>query len=263
MMDKPPEVKSINIKKYEHLKEGVLPIMACVGTMYDYKKDKKIQRLFLGKKIPNVHDVDFDAHPLELKKVGFENDGEKSYVISVVDGLDKYSKRYYDCTGLIIAGKEKETGKNISFMSHQNPSYFLKENKFKFSTDLVKQIQAIKNRCEEGTIDAVIFGGRYAKVIDFKDSDPKRDMFMEEYLKSIKLVSQRVKDALGFEPLVITGPKTIPGTDRVFYDNENRRLYLIRENDDFDSVQSFSPSELEERRKNWKPGEWGLPFKEI
>ena len=78
-------------------------------------------------------------------------------------------------------------------------------------------------------------------------------------LKSIKFLTEIIKKELGFEPLVITGPKTIPTTDCVFYDNEKRRLYLMRGKNDFNAMQSFTPSEIEKMRKKWKPGEWGLP----
>jgi len=88
-----------------------------------------------------------------------ENSAEdNSYVISPVDDTDKYSKSYRNCTGLIVTGKEKGTGKNISFMSHQSPLIFSWKMPSGFQEDLAKQIQEIKDRCEDGTIDAVIVG---------------------------------------------------------------------------------------------------------
>ena len=205
--------------------------------------------------LPETHNVDFYLKPEASQERGFENGGEESYVISPVDAFDKYSKKFFNCTGLIIAGRKKGTDKNVSFMSHQNPHYFLLPKGLKFSGDLERKVQEIKEQCDDGTIDAVIVGGSYAEVKEIKAPDPNRNMYIEEYIKSINFLSEIVEKELGFEPLVITGPKTIPAGDSVFYDNENRKLLLTRGADDFGAVQSFMPSELEERRKSWKPGE--------
>jgi hypothetical protein len=247
-------------KKEGHLNEEVSPIIACVGTKEHFKDDPKIQALLSGKLILNKQNIDFSDELEDSKRKGIKSGGSETYVISPVDDLDKYSGEFYECSGVVFAGIDRTTGKNISFVSHQRPEYFLSRNNIKFSEDLINQIRTIKERCKEGTVDAVIFGGRYAKVSNFEEQDPARDAYIEIYLRSIEFLSKMIKDEIGFEPLVIAGPKTIPGGENVFYDNENRRLYFLREKEDFESMQSFSPSELEERRKNWKPGEWPLPF---
>lgn len=265
-----PEVKpKTNKEPLKHLKEGEKDIVACVGTPEHFKYDGKMNWILSGKDINYACNVDYRADPTILRQEGFLNDGKDSYVISPVDILDKYSRDYYNCTGLIIAGKEKRTGKNISFMSHQDPNYFLAKRKSKFSSDLIRQIQEIKDRCEEGTVDAIIFGGKYLKTKTYAKSDPTRDVYIEEYLKSIRFVSEKVEQMLGFEPLIITGPKTVTGeTETFFYDTLNRRLFLVRKQilkdkpekeHSFDAIKSFTLSELEEVRKNWKPEETGLP----
>lgn len=113
--------------------------------------------------------------------------------------------------------------------------------------------------------------GTYAKIKD-PEPDPKpeidEEIFMKNYLESIKLLSETAKKEIGFEPLVITGPKTEAKIyDHIFYDNNHRRLYLIRDKvkdkeADFNTIQSFLPSEIEERKKNWKPGEWEIEKKD-
>jgi hypothetical protein len=250
-----------NKKNNEHLKEGISPIMACVGKPQDFKHEEKIIRFFC-REINHAHDLDWGENFEELKEEGFENDGSDSYLISPLDSLDKYSKNYFNCTGLILSGKEKGSGKNISFMTHQNPEYFLIDNGKNFLKDLIKKIKELKERCEDKTIDAAVVGGSYSKVRDFKEPDPKRDIFIQEYLKSIKFLSEKIKKEIGFEPIVIVGPKTEPGSDIVFYENDTKRLYLMRNRGGggFDSAESFLPSELEEKRKKWKPGEWSLPI---
>lgn len=264
-------VKTIDVKKYEHLKEGVSPIMACVGTIESFEEDKKMTELLLEKQVAGVQNINFESKIEELKKMELGNDGRNSYVISQINNLDKYSKKFYDCTGLVVAGIEKGTNQKISFMSHQNPEYFLNNKNEKLSEALRKKIQTIKDRCEDGTVDVVIFGGRYAKVREFRKSDPDRDIFIKEYLESIKYLSKIVKEKLGFEPLVITGPKTFPGGDYAFYDTEKGKLHLARtktnknditnpETDEFNAAQSFTPDEIDERSKKWKPGEWTMPI---
>jgi hypothetical protein len=251
MLEEPSAVKPIDVKRGEHLKEGVDPIIACVGTGKVNDSDKLI---------PHTHNVDFYGKPEKFEEDGFGDDGKESYVISSVDDFNKYSTEFYDCTGLIVAGTERKTGKNISFMSHQNPDYFLRKDNQKLEKSIIKQIQALKSQCESGTIDAVIVGGRYAEVRGIPKNDPTSKKYIEEYLRSVKFLSETVTKELGFEPLVLTGPKTIPAGDAIFYENDHRKLFLVRGADDFNAIENFTPSELEEKRKNWKPGEWSVPI---
>lgn len=256
-----PKAESGYAKRGEHLKVGVEPILACVGAPADYRDDPKIRNVSLDAAIPErVHSINIYGILNELKEQGFKSNGHESYVISPVDDFDKYSKDFYNCTGLIVAGKEEKTGRTISFLSHQNPDHFLtEENKENFARDLREQIEEIKKRCENGTIDAVLFGGIYAKVRELADSDPKSNLYIDEYLDSIKILAKEIKEGLGFEPTVLVGPKTSPGQDRIFYDNGKRRVYLIRDEIGEALDQNFLPSDIEERRKNWKPGKVSLP----
>ena len=45
--------------------------------------------------------------------------GKHDFFISAVNNKDKFSTGYLDCTGLVIAGSCKETGENLSFLTHQ------------------------------------------------------------------------------------------------------------------------------------------------
>lgn len=272
MIEKIPEVKPTKVNKPEHLKEGISPIIACVGSPEDFQYDGKINWLLSGKQINYAHNVDYYGKPEDLAKSEIKNDkfGHGGYVISPVDSWDKYSREYHDCTGLIMTGVDKITGKNISFISHQNPETFLDKNKarFKFGEDLNKQIEEIKQRCKGGTIDAGIIGGKYGKIKEYDKFDPKSNASMDEYMDSIKFVSEIVKKSVGFEPSLITMPKTKaliekqniedPG-DMIFFDNDTRRLFIVRDKYDFGSDQNISPSELDKKRKKWEPGEYGLP----
>ena len=131
---------------------------------------------------------------------------------------------------MVVAGIDKRTGENISFLTHQNPEEFLGYNnkediKAKFIKHLKQRLNEIKKRCKQGTIDAVIVGGKY--FTNFHDIIFAPEM-NPNYLGSIKLLGVEVKKSLDFEPIVINGPKAL-GPDDVFYDNKKRKLYFIRQ----------------------------------
>lgn len=246
--------------KAEHLKEGERPIFVSIERRGSLERGEVENLLKQSKLDPDskLHDLDFYGALEELARQNIENDGRDSYVMSPVDNWDKYSKNYANCTGVIVTGRDKETDENISFMTHQDPDHFL-SNRDKFTAGLSARLQEIKKRCKEGSIDAVMFGGRYANVKQAQDDKPWREAFKKEYLDSIKFVGEEVTKELGFEPVVVAGPKVNPGMDAVFYENKERRMHLGRS-----AEESFSPSfksgDIEKAKKDLKPGEWRLPM---
>lgn len=244
--------KTENPLKSEHLREGVGPIIACVGTPRQFKEggSDAIPEVFsdpsLNQSNNSNRNVNYYGNPAELKSQKFKNAGHHSYVISPVDSSNKFSESFKNCTGLIITGLDRETGKDISFLSHQDPRYFLSGtyDTETFVDDLRNQLTELKKRCIDRTIDAVIVGGNYFQ-------DPNRQKFREDYIASIELISKEVKDLLGFEPVVITGPKTVSGRDDVFYDNDHRRLYIMRPGVAMESTKSYLPSNIENQEEKW------------
>jgi hypothetical protein len=110
----------------------------------------------------------------------------------------------------------------------------------------------MKERCKVGTLDAIIIGGR-----DYSDSDSDlAKKLSQEYVESIKFISTEVKKIFDFEPIVINGPK-LPDTgeegDDVYYDNANRRLYLLRPEVN-KNVGSFPASEIDKEKRKWDKG---------
>ena len=248
----PTSPENIDTKKSEHLKEGVLPIMACVGTLEDFFNKKAIKE---NPFIPNPINptkattmVDFNAKPEELSKENIKNAGRYTYVISPVDERDKISSKFFDCTGIVACGIDKKTGQNISFLSHQNPERFLGRAQKQFLADLRERIMELKEKSTEGTVDVVIVGGQY---VDLPNAEEER----ARYLESIRLLGEEVKKIMGFEPVVITGPKLwgLDGKedDTVFFQNEGRRLYIIRPHVGDNSTESFLPSELDAQKEKW------------
>ena len=74
-------------------------------------------------------------------------------------------------------------------------------------------------------------------------------------IEGSKLSDEEVKKIMGFEPVVITGPKLwgLDGKedDTVFFQNEGRRLYIIRPHVGDNSTESFLPGELDEQKEKW------------
>lgn len=244
---KPQESK--NPLKSEHLKEGVKPIMAGIGTPDQFKSHPGAEEeMFrdINSNKSRILNVDYYGNPKDLAEQKFKNAGESSYAISPIDNSNKFSKGFANCTGLVVAGQDKETGENISFLSHQDPSHFLEERDNKkghFLDDLRQRLNELKERSVDGTIDAIIVGGNYFK---------NEEGYKKQYLGSIKLLSEEALKILGFEPVVMTGPKRVGyGRDNVYYDNEQRRLYIMRPEVGNATTESYVRSKIEEQEKKW------------
>lgn len=250
--------------KFEYLRSDIKPIMACVGKPADFKdypgptvvfnknNPYNINLDFSKSNSTNAQHVDYFGDPKKMSEEGSRNQGEYSYVISRINNQDKFSNKFKNCTGLLVAGKDKNTGENISFLSHEDPDYFLssEESRQKFMSDLKKRLEEIKERSADRTIDARIVGGNY--FTDKGDwSRDKIDKFAKHYLESIELLAAETSGVLGFEPIVVMGPKTKSGQDDVFYDNENRRLYIVRTVADAAISESFVPKEIKDQEKKW------------
>jgi hypothetical protein len=140
---KNPEKKK-NPLKSEHLKEGVKPIMVCLRTQH-YSMENSVSEDSVSRK-SNTHNVDYYRKADDLAKKSFMSNGDGTYVVSTVDSLDKMSSGLMDCNGVLVAGKDKETGEEISLLSHQDPKHFLmKDNSEKFKNDLRGRLCIVLN----------------------------------------------------------------------------------------------------------------------
>lgn len=241
-------------KKFWYLRPDIKPIMVCLGDAEAPAIDIDYSAVLI-----NADFVDLYGNEEILRQKNYIKEGDEEYVISPVNFNNKLSKNFCDCTGAVTVGLDKKSGLNISFMSHQNPDYFLEIKREQFVLDFESRLTEIKDRCESGTIETVLFGGRYAKVRQYEDGHPDRDAFIQEYVDSINLLTNSVCKELGFYPEVIVGPKFSSASDTVAFDTKNRRLYLTRHNKK-DFVKSFNSKNLSTVAENWKPGEWSLPI---
>lgn len=237
--------------RLEHLKEGIRPIFGCVGTLDDFWKSRFSPE---GKMpsfvIDDLQNVDWKKGTYKSGKSGALTAGPGTYIISAIDDANKFSELYRRCTGLLVAGIEKGTDRKISFLTHQDPVVFLHAKKDEYINHLQQRLKEMKNKCESGTVDAVIFGGKYYS------HDEEEDSFAQQrYDESVKVIGEEIKKNFGFEPTISNGPK-IYANDRLekddfFYDNENRNFFLVRPKVN-SNTRDFPPSEINYEKNKWK-----------
>ena len=159
-----------------------------------------------------------------------------------LDASDKFSRGFYPCVGLVVTGRDRKTGKNISFLSHQNPDVLTGDKRNGFRKLLRKILEEVQEKCEAATIDAVLAGGTYNQ-----DRETR-----QAYLEQIVALSGEVERAFGFEPVALNGPKVnLKEGDDIYYDNQNRRLYLVRPKVN-ESARDFVPSQAGREEKRWR-----------
>ncbi len=252
-MEKIPTTEPLQERDY--LNPGVKAITACLGT----GETKGLPEAITGTEFSFVN---IDANPEEKLEEGFSGEYVRphwAYVMSPIDTANKFSVRYANCTGIIVVGTDLETGQNVSFLTHQNPSYFLHDSK-KFVEDLHARFSKLKDTCIPGTIDAVLFGGKFANVREVEDpAHPIHKIEQEDYIESIRLASKEIQEYLGFSPTVIVGPKLNPAEDVAVFDTQERRLFLERlGKNEPGFVNNFESKDIDTVAKSFKPGRWGL-----
>ncbi len=210
-----------------HLKKSSDRIIVCLDEAESEKltTEQKLEQFSFN--VGESQNSDLNSDYAKMREHGFTTGSiDKSFIISPISSANKLSKEYVNCTGLIVVGKDKETGKNISFLTHQNPRYFLGAAKEEFISALESKLSEMKNRCEEGTIDAIAYGGMY----DDLDHD---SIISEKYLESEQLIKNEVVKVLNFKPEFVNGPKIDNlfgkiGKDEMYFKNETRQAYFIR-----------------------------------
>jgi hypothetical protein len=233
----------------EHLNlEETRPIQVAIGRREDYGKELNA----LWERFTSIQneskEVDYFDEVENHRRKNFKNAGEDSYVISTVDSSDKFSHEFRNCTSLIVAGKDKDSGENVSILTHQDPYYFLHKNQKQFAEDLRERLLELKSQSKDMTVDAVIVGGNYV----FKD-DERSERTQVDYIGSVRMLAEQVKSVFGFEPVVVGGPKDTGGGDNLYYDNKERRAFLVRPNHVMSENPSFNAGEIEDvDKEKWK-----------
>jgi hypothetical protein len=236
-METPPEKNEINTLHSEHLMNGECPIIACVEGYYDNPVgyDGMIQetvRDFIQrmKKEEKIHEE--------------ERTGGLGYFVTSVSSEGKMSEGFLMCTGLVAVGKEKESKKNISFLSHEMPFAVLSKSlSVEFFKDVSLRLFELKEKSVPGSIDVVIVGGQGTEYGSYDT---------QTYEKVIAGLKDIVKNEFGFEPTVIVGPKLPLGDESLYFDTENRRLYISRPKVGDATTESFMPKDINTQAKKWE-----------
>lgn len=143
-----------------------------------------------------------------------------SYVISLLDSKNKYSLDYRNCTWIVAIWKSKETWKNISILTHQNPQFLVFDDKNSdiFKKDFWEKLLELERKSQKWTIDIVILWWN-------------NNYEFEEYTKSFKKLSEIVNEIMGFNPIVIWEPSINKENNTgkgIFLDTENRQLHYYK-----------------------------------
>lgn len=168
--------------------------------------------------------------------------GRGVYIISPVNYDNKTSFGFKDCTGVAAIGIERDTGKPISILSHQDPEAAVSRT---FLKDLESTLQELSDRCDPGTIDIKLFGGN----IDVGNDTGRQSEIYRNYINSIHALASCAKSVLGIVPTVVGGPK-FPRygewDDYVHFDTKNARLEVHRNNHKDETMIEFSADDVEE-----------------
>ena len=237
--------------KSEHLIDS-RPIIACVGTIGDYGGE-----LSLLEEIEAVgHNSDYHGDPKLLNRQGFKADslaGSPTYVVSPIDERPKFTEELYDCTTLVAVGREDGTGQEVSFLTHQDPKWFLKKQGHHFEKDTEERLRELKERCLAGTVDIVIAGGLFGEEANYAS----------HYTETLKKLTSLVKEVFGFTPVVVSGPKD-RGHDNVYFDTAKRRLFVIRPEGRATTLhnESFVASDVNGVKSKWEQEEFEKKVKD-
>jgi len=145
------------------------------------------------------------------------------FVISQITDKPLYSTEYKDCTGIVAIGKDKETWKNVWFLTHQRPDRVVsnkKNSKENFVSSLNKIITELKNKCKNWTIDITLLWWR-------------NDDNFKNYKKILNLTNKIVEKKLWFSLQVTAWPSIsnpeINTSKNILVDTETRRILLFKE----------------------------------
>lgn len=205
-------------------------IAYCVGALEQFGEE--FQELIYDLE---PEPVDYYGDPESLDALGQKHVEEPSYVISSISEAPKSLEQYANCTGVVAVGRDKDTGRNISFLSHQNPDTTTGDHLEIFTVDFLGSLEELQERSESGSIDVAIFGGWTEGQNNQFDTDKQ---FEKSYRRAITVLGNIIQQTVSVDATVLLGPSVVWSADggdnpgnhdvRVVFDTEKRRLYMIR-----------------------------------
>lgn len=218
-----------NIHEKVHLRADIAPIRAQLEVHDSGNKELETIREHIedGQEAGTIHWVDFDGGDLdELEANGFKQAGGNSYLISPISERDWFSDHYMSCTAVVAMGRDPKTGKELSFLTHQDPNFFVDggdEEADQFAQALSESLKELKKLSEKDTVEVVLLGGNF----DNKGKDVKDYYIHHQYEESIARLRQIVQETLGFDPVILAGPNTNVGSETVItVETQKRKVWV-------------------------------------
>ncbi len=198
--------------------------------------------------------LDYDGSDLEkLEKEGFKHAGYLSYLISPLAERNWFSDHYINCTAVVGMGRDAATGKELSFLSHQDPNFFINsgpENAARFAADMASSLEELRSRAQEGSVEVLLMGGDFSTQA-VKTPDDKTATCRTQYIASIKVLREVVQKTLGFDPKVLAGPNNSKGETIVTVQTQGRKVWVERGKQDAIFDQPYQANQLEEMESKW------------
>ena len=247
-----PEVKKI-VQERVHLREDVMPIRRQIVDSAESSEELESVQEEMERDEGVIHWVDLDGGDLDaLKESGFKQAGEESYLISPISERDWFSDHYFNCTAVVAIGKDVNTGKEISFLTHQDPNYFIDGGSDKtemFSRELSDSLKELKARSQEDTVEVLLLGG------NFNTTAVNKDYQHHQYKQSIERLRRVVQESLGFDPKVLAGPNNRVGSETVVVvETQKRKVWVERSKQPLEFDQPYQANMLDEAEKKWLGG---------
>lgn len=206
------------IESQGHLKEGVPGITTRIGRFLEFrrsiqgfsKEDRPLEVVWGGSG---------DVPIMNAEKI--KHAGEATYSISPIDNRNKFTGSLGPCIGVVLVGRSVENNEELSCLAHLELSNILIYAREEFQKHWRRTCKEMGQRCEQGTIDAVTFGGAIY--------DGKIMTFEGEYNAALDLCGNTTEETLGIRPTVATVPKNnLKSADDAFFINETRELFVER-----------------------------------
>jgi len=188
--------------------------------------------------------IDFEAGP-DPEDDAAKHSGPNTYLISPITEKDLFSDKNINCTAVLGIGQDKESGKAVAFVSHQNPAYFLNEQgRKKFTNDLVSVMKELKDQSALNTIEVVILGGKY-------DSQNASAKDSTEYKESVVMLSELIRQVFGYDPIV-AAPKLSEGGTDIQVATQERKVWIMQDGEPDSSASPYLAHQLEEVASTWQ-----------
>lgn len=224
--------EAIDTLRWDHLTDKKDTILTCVhgdsNTDFWLKENesKMGDDIFYYK--PGVHNRASSRDVWIFKTVLEEYD--YCSIISQINTRNKFSKWYYDCTGIVAIGKDKETGENISFLTHQHPMYLLGElPKEKFKQAVNATLEILRERSVQWSIDIVILWG--IGYLTWSEDRNFAEKSFWKYTKIIEWLSDIIFSIMGFYPVAVCSPwifRSNDGSKDIFIDTQKRQIHFLK-----------------------------------